>query len=185
MDKALSIGIVAVVCCAVTVFAQLQVEKSAGFLRTTIETYPPAERRPILDYLNAARKVADRAAGQLAAGQGEELFREIEETARATGQQIDPHGALAQIESLYGSVRSFEYRAQAVEAYGDRPDVHDLAHVTSAVFYAVRTTKRPDGGLFLAIKTVRIAGGHKVFIVNFTDYAGKVPPWLKAKPSAS
>jgi len=184
MSNTLRIGIVALAFCVSSASAQLQVTKSAGFLRTAIETYPEDERRPILDYLDAARGVADRAAGQLASGHGEDVFREVEATAKATGQQIDTREAAGLIEGLYGAVISYEYRAQAIEAFGAKPEVHDLAHATSAVFYAVRTTKRPDGDLFLAIKTVRIGGVHNVFFINFTDYIGKVPPWLQPRSSA-
>ena len=45
---------------------QVTTTKSVTILRTTIETYPDAERRPILDYLDGARIVADRVIGKFA-----------------------------------------------------------------------------------------------------------------------
>src|SRR5262245_36458429 len=39
--------------------AQCDFSRSSSFLRSTIETYPEAERRPILDYLDRARVETD------------------------------------------------------------------------------------------------------------------------------
>lgn len=161
--------------------AQVQITETAGFLRTTIETYPERERQPILDYLDGARSVADEAALELSTNHQDLVYDGIAATARQLGQMIDAKSFAAQMAATFGDVTSFEFRSQALEARGAEPDVHDLARATSAVFYAVRTTKRPDGGLFLVIRTVRIGTAHRLVGLNFTSYVGKVPPWLEPR----
>jgi hypothetical protein len=157
-----------------TVSDRLELTKSAGFLRSTIETYPEAERRPILDYLDKARVAADATVKSLSVG-FEEFIRGIHETTKGTGQQVDFSETSEQIREKYGLVTSSEYRGQAIETLGD---VHDLAKASAATFYAIRTTKRPNEGLYLTVKTMRFNGEHRVFYAQFLEYVGNVPPWL-------
>src|SRR5262249_24337576 len=100
----------------------------------------------------------------------------------AMGQKLEARSALNLMRRTWGSVISHEFRCQALEAYGDNPDVHDLDRATSSVYYEVRTTKQKDGELFLNIKTIRMGAAHRLFHLQYIEYDGKIPPWLLARP---
>jgi len=164
---------------------QVTMTKSAVFLRKTIETYPEAERQPILDYLDGARIVADRVAKNFVAERDEEVAGEFDRLVKATGQIIDVRESVNMMRQTYGSVTSYEFRCQALETPAENPDVHDVQHARSAVYYSIRTTRRQDGELFLTVKTARIDNLHAVSYLRINDYSGKVPPWLQGKQSDS
>ncbi len=158
---------------------QIQMVQTGVFLRSTIETYPEAEARPILTFLDQGRVVADDATRDLLAGRNAEVFGRIQETARQMGQSVDADGAIEQIKAMYGTVTSVEYRAQGIVGFGNNPDVHDLSKVHAATWYAVRSTTHSSEGLYLQISTLRLKGVTLLAAVTFSTYLGNVPPWLK------
>lgn len=157
----------------------IQLVQTGVFLRSTIETYPEAEARPILTFLDQGRVVADDATRDLLAGRNAEVFGRIQETARQMGQSVDADGAIEQIKAMYGTVTSVEYRAQGIVGFGNNPDVHDLSKVHAATWYAVRSTTHSSEGLYLQISTLRLKGVTLLAAVTFSTYLGNVPPWLK------
>jgi hypothetical protein len=167
----------------VSSFSAGQVNPAKGrvFLRTTIESYPEDERRPILDYLDGARSAADKVALNFAAERDAELDIDFSRVARDRGAKIFVREYANMVRRVYGSVTSFEFRGQALEASPENPDVHDLARAKSAVYYAIRTTKRPEGELFLIIRTLRIRNMHSAASFDVNDYKNNVPPWLQGE----
>jgi hypothetical protein len=99
----------------------------------------------------------------------DEFIRDIVETSNSVEQQSK--GIL----DIYGSLISSEYRGQALETEGD---VHNLSKAFAATFYAIRSVKRPNEGLYLIIKTKTVDNEHRVFHAQFLEYVGDVPPWL-------
>jgi len=167
-----------VLVCAVSI-GQAAKTKETVFLRTTIETYPEAERRPILDYLDGAKIVADRVVTSFATNNDESLDSEFGRLAKARGQKIFVREYVNMVRQIYGPVTSYEFRGHALEASPENPDVHDLACARSTAYYAIRTAKRPDGELFLIVRTIRIGNFHAAAHLGVNDYKQNVPDWLK------
>jgi hypothetical protein len=155
--------------------------KDTVFLRKTIETYPEDKRRPILDYLDGARAVADKVALNFATERDVELDGDFSRLARDRGQKIFVREYANMVRNVYGSVTSYEFRGQAFEADASNPDVKDLQRARSAAYYAIRTAKRPDGELFLIIRTVRIGNAHAAAYLGVNDYRRNVPSWLQGE----
>lgn len=160
---------------------QVTKPKDTVFLRKTIETYPEAERRPILEYLDSARTEADKVALNFAASRDEQLDSDFSRLERARGQKIFVREYVNMVRQVYGNVTSFEFRGQALEASPENPDVRDLQRARSAAYYAIRTSKRQDGELFLIIRTVRLGTLHAASYLAVNDYRRNVPPWLQGK----
>jgi hypothetical protein len=155
--------------------------KETVFPRAAIEEYPEAERRPILEYLDGAKIVADKVVANFATNSDEELNADFSRLAKARGQKIFILDYVNMVRQVYGVVTSYEFRGQALEASAENPDVHDLQRARSAVYYAIRTAKRPDGELFLTIRTVRIGNFHAAAYLGVNDYKKNVPAWLQGR----
>lgn len=160
---------------------QVTTIKSAAILRTTIETYPEAERRPMLDYLDGAKIVADRVVRNFAAELDVELDGEFSRLARARGQKIDVRDYANLARQTYGSVTLYQFRCQVLEAPAEKPDVNYLQRARSTVYYSIRTAKRPNGDLFLTVKTIRIGDLHAASYFSIDNYSGKAVPCLQEK----
>jgi hypothetical protein len=160
---------------------QVTKTKDTVFPRKAIEEYPEAERKPILDYLDGAKIVAGRVATNFATNSDEELGVEFTRLEKARGQKIFIREYVNMVRQVYGAVTSYEFRGQALEASAENPDVHDLHRARSAVYYAIRTAKRPDGELFLTVRTIRIGKLHAAAFLGINDYKGNVPAWLQGK----
>jgi hypothetical protein len=152
--------------------------KDTVFLRKTIETYPEDKRRPIIDYLDGARIVADKVVLNFATQRDVELDGDFSRLARDRGQKIFVREYVNMVRNVYGSVTSYEFRGQVLEASAENPDVNDLQRAKSAVYYAIRTAKRPEGELFLIIRTIRIGNAHAAAYLGVNDYRRNVPSWL-------
>src|ERR1041384_224849 len=148
---------------------QFEVTQSVGFLRVQIEDYPEKERRPILDYLDKSRLAADEAVTRLVTGRIDEFISDIAETT------ISVEEASKFIRDIYGMVTASEYRGQSLETDGD---VHNLSKAFAVTFYAIRSTRRPNEGLYLIVKTKPVGNEHRVFNAQFAEYIGDVPPCL-------
>src|SRR5262245_41129127 len=123
--------------------AQVTTTKSVAILRTTIETYPEAERQPILDYLDSARIVADRVVGKFANERDLELDGEFTRLAKTRGQRIDVLNYANLVRRTYGSVTVYQFRCQMLEAPAEKPGVSDPQRARSVVHYSISTAKRP------------------------------------------
>ena len=164
---------------------QVTTTKSAAILRTTIETYPEAERRPILDYLDGARIVADRVARNFAAEFDFELDGEFSRLAKTRGQKIEVRDYANQVRRTYGSVTLYQFRCQVLEAPAEKPGVIDAQRARSVVYYSISTAKRPNGDLFLTVKTMRIGNLHSASYLSIDNYSGKTPPCLQGQQADS
>jgi hypothetical protein len=160
---------------------QVTTTGSSVFLRTTIESYPEAERQPILNYLDGARIAADRVAVNFAAERDVELDGEFARLAKARGQKIDVRNYANLVRRTYGSVTSYSFRCQVLEAPAEKPDVNDAQRARSIVYYSIRTAKRPNGDLFLTVKTMLIGNLHAASYLSVDNYSGKTPPCLQGK----
>jgi hypothetical protein len=165
--------------------AQVTPTKSAVLLRTTIESYPEAERRPILNYLDGARVAADRVVGNFAAERDVELDGDFAHLAKARGQRIDVRDYANLVRRTYGSVASYAFKCQMLEAPAEKPDVNDAQRARSIVYYSIRTAKRPNGDLFLIVKTVRIGNLHAASYLGIDYYGGKASPCLQGRQADS
>jgi len=160
---------------------QITKTKSDVILRTTIETYPEAERGPILNYLDGAKIVTDRVIRNFAAERDDELVVEFSQLARVRGQKIDVRDYANMVRRTYGSVTTYSFRCQVLEATAEKPDVNDAKRARSIVYYSIRTAKRPAGDLFLTVKTTRIGNLHAASYLSIDNYRGKETPCLQGK----
>jgi len=160
---------------------QITKTKSDVILRTTVETYPEAERGPILNYLDGARVVADRVVRNFVAEQDVELDGEFAQLARARGQKIDVRDYANMVRRTYGSVTSYSFRCQVLDAPAEKPDVNDAQRARSIVYYSISTAKRPNGDLFLTVKTMLIGNLHAASYLSIDNYSGKAGPCLQGK----
>jgi hypothetical protein len=187
MIRALAVSIFAFAVSIGSCGAQLPLAKKATYQRTAIEAFPEDERRPLLEWLDAARVVADRSAQQFASGHSQDVFNAMEATARALGEGADVKNLAREMRRVCGTVTGYEYRAQVLEEPRRTPDghVHDVAHATSTVYYALQTTRRSAGLVVLAIQTRQVAGEHRVLFASFNRYGSQVPDWLQVtRPGA-
>jgi hypothetical protein len=164
---------------------QITRTRSSGILRTTIETYPEAERGPILNYLDGARGVADRVVRNFAAGLDVELDLEFSQLARARSQKIDVRDYANMVRRTYGAVTSYSFSCQVLEAPAEKADVNDAKRARSIVYYSITTAKRPNGDLFLTVKTMLINNLHAASYFSIDNYNGKGTPCLQGKQAES
>jgi hypothetical protein len=164
---------------------QVTATKSVAILRTTIETYPEAERRPILDYLDGAKIVADRVIGKFANERDVELNGEFSRLEKARGQKIDVLNYAIQVRRTYGSVTLYQFKCQVLEAPAGKPGVNDAQRARSVVYYSFSTAKRSSGDLFLTVKTMLIGNLHAASYFSVDNYSGKTQPCLEGQPADS
>jgi hypothetical protein len=164
---------------------QITKTKGSVILRTTIETYPEAERGPILNYLDGAKTVADRVIRNFAAERDDELVVEFSQLARVRGQRIDVRDYANMVRQTYGAVTSYSFRCQVLEAPAEKPDVTDAQRARSIVYYSIATAKRPNGDLFLTVKTMLIGNLHAASYFSIDNYSGKAAPCLQGKQADS
>jgi hypothetical protein len=160
---------------------QVKTTRITVFPRTTIETYPEAERRPVLDYLDGARTVADKIISDFATERYEGLVSEFAQLEKATGQRIDVRDYANRIRRNYGSVTAYQFGCQVLESPTEKPDVSDAQRARSVAYYLIRTQKRPNGDLVLTVRTSLIGKAHTVSFFDINDYSGKEAPCLQEK----
>jgi hypothetical protein len=164
---------------------QVTTTKSVAILRTTIETYPEAERRPILDYLDGARIVADRVIGKFANERDIELNGEFSRLAKARGQKIEVLDYASRVRRTYGSVTLYQFKCQVLEAPAEKPGVSDEQRARSVAYYSISTTKVPSGDLILTVRTIRIGNLHAASFFSVENYSGKTQPCLEGQSADS
>jgi hypothetical protein len=164
---------------------QVTTTKSVAILRTTIETYPEAERRPILDYLDGARIVTDRVIGKFASERDVELSGEFSRLAKARGQKIEVLDYASRVRRTHGSVTLYQFKCQVLEAPAEKPGVSDEQRARSVAYYSISTTKVPSGDLILTVKTIRIGNLHAASYFSVENYSGKTQPCLEGQSADS
>ena len=160
---------------------QITATKSVAILRTTIETYPEAERRPILDYLDGAKIVADRVMGKFANERDVELNGEFSRLEKARGQRIEVLDYANRMRRTYGSVTLYQFKCQVLEAPAEKTGVIDEQRARSIAYYSISTTKVPSGDLILTVKTIRIGNLHAASYFSIENYSGKTQPCLEGQ----
>lgn len=166
--------------------AQVEVTAEKGYLRSTVEAYPLAKRRPLVEYMNAAKSNADKAAQLLADGNVTQLYELMlplfkkQVTLEEFGQII------ASLETTEGKIVSYRYRNQALLYPDDSTtSVSDLNKAESVVYYSVTTTKSKGDKVFLIVRTFRDGNQHLLVKINFQDYSSNMPAWLLPRTKAS
>jgi len=137
------------------------------YQRAQVEAFPESEKRPILEWLDASRAVADRAVDDLASGRIDACFDEIAETAAVLNTGFDRRELRRDIRRACGSIVGSEYLGEQVSFnHGSRNDSsRDLAHAQSRVFYVLRTTKQTSEPVYLAVDVIEREGRHRVVYV--------------------
>ena len=162
--------------------AQLQVTAEKGYLRSAIEKYPPAKRRPLVEYLDAAKIVSDKAAQLYSDGNITGLYEVMLPLFKQQVTLAQFRDGVASIEAMEGKIIAYRYRNQAL-VYPDESTttVSDLPKAQSEVYYSVTTTKSKDDTVFLIVKTYRNGNQHFVAKVNFQHYGANIPSWLQVR----
>ena len=139
----------------------------------------------MLNYLDGARLVADRVVRHFAAESDVELVGEFAKLEKARGQKIDVQHYANLVRRTYGSVTSFSFRCQVLEAPAEKRDVNDAQSARSIVYYSITTAKRPNGDLLLTVKTMLIGNLHAASYLSIDNYNGKASPCLQGKQADS
>lgn len=171
---------VLVFCLTTMCGAQVQptVEASRSYLRSTVKTFPAAEGRPLLQYLDAGRVAADEGMRLFAAGKVDALYESMSAGFK-NRYSLEQFRQLSDaFEQAAGKVTSYEYRNQALSYPVDKTPLSDLTKAKSDVWYAIKTDKLTDGGTFMEVSTVREGGKHVVSFINVMSYDTNIPPWL-------
>lgn len=123
-----------------------------GCMRSALESYPEAEKRPVIKYLDEARELADQEAKLFAEGRIAELYSGLSPSTKELHSAKEFRERFAEYERKYGKVLDFEYREQSL-LFND-PTILDLRNVLTLTRYAVRTSGQDDG-VVLEIQTTQ------------------------------
>ncbi|MBV9959102.1 MAG: hypothetical protein JO360_11810 [Acidobacteria bacterium] len=173
------ISIILLLCLPAAQRSQAQGAAERVYLRPTIETYTPAEKRLFLPYLDEARKAADKGVELLAAGKIDELYQGVHPTLKKLASPEQFREAMEKFEQLSEKPVSYEYRNQALIYPNDSSSMADMSRAQSQVWYAVKSEARKNSNLFLIVKTARIGEKHSIILFDAVNYGGELPPWLR------
>jgi len=159
------------VLCRPSVAGQLPHVYEATYSRSQIEALSPAERAPLLEWLDAARACADRELERLASRHVADAFDEMATTARIERAGFDRRDLEREIGRRCGTIRGYRYSAQRLLERRDGPiDArHDLTRARSMVYYAVQSSKHPYQDVYLAVETIALGGRQCVRYLWFQD----------------
>jgi hypothetical protein len=152
------------VCGSAVIEAQAQ-PRLYGCARSTIETYPEEEKRPVLQFLDEARALADRGAQFFVEGRIQELYNLMGGSFRKENTEAKFRERLAAMEQGQGKILKYDYYSQSL-VYVDPSEI-DFQRDLTSVIYAVKTTVR-ETGAYLQIYTRR--EGKEPVINNFFLY---------------
>jgi hypothetical protein len=158
---------VAFLVCGATSSAKIPPACSTTYQRDQIEKLPQSEKQPILDWLDAAKVVADREVDDLASGRTAAAFDEIAETAKLLEEGFDREALRREIRQQCGTITGYEYRGPQVQFIhkGPNDSAKDLGRAQARLFYALRTTKPASDPIFLAVDIIKRGGRHRVMYV--------------------
>ena len=165
--------------------AQPQAGGDKAYLRSTIESYPEADKRPLLQYLDGARATADQAVKLVAEGKSAALFTMMIAPFKERTSLSDFEQYMSALEERQGKIVSCEYRNQALLFAADSRALSELQKAQSQIWYAVKTGKVESDGVFLMVKTATEGDKHVIVSVSFPSYGSHVPAWLQKSKSAS
>jgi hypothetical protein len=119
-----------------------------GCSRSTIEAYPEEEKRPVLQYLDEARALADKSVKLFAEGRIKELYPLMSTLFRNEYTEARLWERLADIEQREGKILEYEFRTQSL-SYAYPPEI-DFHRDQSTITYAVKTAAKGDGAYVVA-----------------------------------
>jgi hypothetical protein len=166
-------------CCLASVGAQQdQMLVERIYVRTTIKSYPPDERRPLLEYLDSQRPMADKGMQLFADNKPNDLYELSSADAKKTMTLDEFKSIFVAFDQVAGKITSYEYRGQAILYPNDDTPMSELSKAKSQVWYAIKTTKLKGNGIFIAVKTARENGKPVVSQIQPLNYGDGMPPWL-------
>jgi hypothetical protein len=154
--------------------------------RSTIESFPEQEKRPVLLYMDESRKVADEFMQLLAKGKFDEIYNLHKWASINVQGKPSIKMDLATFEQKQGRITHFEYRNQDIIWYLTNPEI-DLRE-SVGTWYSVKTTKTKSGLVSLLVETNKKARPQQrpIFEASyFQDYSKvpipSAPSWLSKK----
>src|SRR5262245_60528158 len=124
------------------------------FSRSSIEVCPEEKKRPVLQFLDEARALADSSVRLLAEGRSKELYDVMSTSFKKGNTEASFREFLAALERREGKVLEYEYRDQSLmDVYGNPWEI-DPQKDFSIVRYSIKTTTN-GGGLVLQVRTRR------------------------------
>jgi len=140
---------------AVCVWSGLEVRAQPrlyGCTRSGFETYPEAEKRPVIRYLDAARKVADKSVRVFFEGHIDQLYSAMSLSFKESHTEKDFLEKFAAYEGQIGKVLDYQYRDQAFTY--DNPEHIDLHNGWVTTRYLARASGW-DGGVIIEVNTAQ------------------------------
>ncbi|MCI0388239.1 MAG: hypothetical protein MOB07_05675 [Acidobacteria bacterium] len=158
------------VCCSAFTEAQAQPDVEY-YRRSTIEACPEENKRPILQFLDEARTLADRSVRLYAEGRIKDLYALMSTIFREDNTEASFRELIAALKLREGKVLERDYHDQSLmDMYGS-PLEFDPQKDFSIVRYAVKTTASGDG-IFLQVRTRREGIKPVVARIDISQRAG-------------
>ena len=149
-----------------------------GCSRSTIESYPEAEKQPLLQYLDGARATADSAMQLITEGKIGELYEMMSAAFKEKTTVSEFARTMATLEQRHGRITRYEYRDQGLQYSAQRPI--DLQRSWSEVWFAVEATSSESKYVFVSIRTKCDGEGHVLVRIHITWSADDVPTWFRS-----
>ena len=111
--------------------------------RSTIEAYPEEEKRPVLQFFDEARALADKSVKLFAEGRMKELYPLMSTNFRKEFTEARLWEKLADVEKREGKILEYEFRIQGL-SYAYPPEI-DFQRDKSFVTFAVKTAAKGEG----------------------------------------
>lgn len=151
-----------------------QASLTDGYLRSSIEKSSQPNKRELLGFLDASRKVSDELMGALAAGDLRAAYALVSPQAEVTAEQFN--AAVAAAEAWAGKIESYEYRNQALEMpRGQQKATTGVAKV----WYLLKSSRTSGNGHFAIVTALVDSGRYAVLGYQVLDYGSEVPTWLE------
>jgi hypothetical protein len=141
--------------------------------RSTIEAYPEEEKRPVLQFLDEARALADKSARLFAEGRVNELYAVMSTPFKNDYTEATFPEFLAAQEQMLGKILKYEYRNQSL-SFGN-PEEIDLQSSGSGVIYEVKTTSGNDD-VYLDVQTGQERKEPVVVNITLRRFGPAYPP---------
>lgn len=143
-----------------------------GCSRSTIEAYPEEEKRPVLQFFDEARALADKSVKLFAEGRIKELYPLMSTLFRNEYTEARLWEKLADIEQREGKILEYEFRTQSL-SYAYPPEI-DFQRDQSNIAYAVKTAAKGDGA-YVEVHTKREGKEPVVMNINLYRFSPDYP----------
>lgn len=142
--------------------------------RTTIESFPEEQKRPVLQYLDESRQAADKFVRLLAEEKFDEIYKLNKRIKIWVQGQPNTEMDLAAFRQTQGTITNFEYREQDLiwNLFSREIDLRG----TVGTWYLVKTTNTANGAAgSLLVETRKGQKEQPVFESIFFDKQAKLP----------